>query len=129
MNLAIQGGFEAYVWAALWQVALGGLQAGGPPFRAKTAVDHWSSRLQHAVSLVGSAVSWIAWGLSVRVGIHDGLLAGVVFGIFSFAVNVLTLLELHRSMGRHAMAVQAVAFLAMPALAYKTLGALGIFIQ
>lgn len=128
MNLAIQGSFEAYVWAALWQVALGGLQSGGPPLNPQAVADNWIARLQFAISLTGSAVSWVAWGLSVWVGMRDGVAAGVVFGVFSFAVNVLTLIELHR-LNRHLLTAQVISFLAMPAFAFQTLSALGLLSQ
>lgn len=85
MSLTIQGSFEAYIWAALWQVALGGLQSGGPPFNQQLAAESWTDRTQLAASLMGSAVSWVAWGLSVWVGMRDGLAAGILFGVFSFA--------------------------------------------
>jgi hypothetical protein len=125
MSVAIQGSFEAYIWAALWQVALAGLQSGGPLFNPSAADDGWVARLQFAASLMASAVSWAAWGLSVWVGMRDGLSAGVVFGIFSFAVNVLTLIELHR-LKPPALTVQLVGFFTMPLFACQTLNALGV---
>jgi len=128
MNLAIQGSFEAYVWAALWQLALGGLQSGGPPFNAEAATENWTARIQYAASLMASAVSWVAWGLGVWVGMHYSIAAGVLFAAFSFIVNVLTLIEAHR-FNRHVIAFQLLGFLAMPIFAFKTLSALGLFAQ
>lgn len=124
MSLTIQGSFEAYIWAALWQVALGGLQSGGPPFNQQLAAESWTDRTQLAASLMGSAVSWVAWGLSVWVGMRDGLAAGILFGVFSFAVNVLTLIELNR-LRVDMRATQAISFVAMPLFAFQTLNALG----
>jgi len=126
MNLAIQGSFEAYVWAALWQVALGGLQSGGPPFNPKATADNWTARLQYAASLMASAVSWVAWGLGVWIGMHYSIAAGILFAAFSFGVNVLTLIEMHR-FDRHVIAFQLLGFFAMPFFALKTLSALGVF--
>lgn len=94
--LAIQGSFEAYVWAALWHVTLGGLQAGAPALFSETVADNTAALLRYAVSLTGSVLSWCAWGLSLWVVKHDGFAAGILFGIFCFFVNALTLIELHR---------------------------------
>jgi hypothetical protein len=110
MSLAIQGGFEAYLWATLWQIALGGLQIGALPTDPRRAGDELASRMQKAISFLGSAVSWGAWGLGVWVTIHSGLLAGVVFTALSFGVNVATIIELHR-MRRDPVATQIAAFL------------------
>lgn len=126
MNITIQGSFEPYIWAALWQATLGGLQAGGPSFSARSANDDVVARLQYAVSLTGSAVSWAAWALSVWVGTHDSVTAGIVFGVFSLAVNVLTLIELHRA-PQHAVMAQTGSFVLMPFFAFMTLSSLGIF--
>lgn len=125
MTLAIQGSFEAYIWAALWQVALAGLQSGGPPFNARAAADDWIPRLQYAASLMASAVSWVAWGLGVWIAMHISVAAGILFSGFSFAVNVLTLIEL-RQFARYFPAVQITAFLLMPVFALETLSCLGI---
>jgi hypothetical protein len=107
-------------------VALGGLQAGGPAFNpnASQAAD-WLSRVQYAVSMMGTAVSWIAWGLGVWVAMRYGILAGFVFSGFSFVINMITIIELHRWRA-HALAVQALGFVAMPIFAVKTLAALGV---
>lgn len=126
MNLTIQSSFEAYVWAALWQAALGGLQAGGQPFNPKLESDDWRSRVQCAISLMGSAVSWFAWGLGVWVAMHVGVLAGIVFTLFSLAVNVITIIELQRRRP-NPVVVQALSFVVMPIFAAKTLSALGVF--
>jgi hypothetical protein len=96
MSLAIQGGFEAYLWTTLWQIALGGLQAGALSFEPRLAGHDLASRMQKAVSFMGSTVSWGAWGLGVWVAIHSGLLAGMVFTALSLGVNVATIIELHR---------------------------------
>lgn len=125
MTLAIQGSFEADVWAALWQVALAGLQSGGPPFNSRAIDDDWIRRLQYAASLMASAVSWVAWGLGIWVAMHASVAAGIVFGVFSFAVNVLTLIELHR-FARYVLMAQTVGFLAMPVFAFETLSSLGV---
>src|ERR1700735_201209 len=63
MSLAIQGGFAAYLWVTLWQFALGGLQAGALPTDPRRVGDELASRRQKAVSFMGGAVSWGAWGL------------------------------------------------------------------
>jgi hypothetical protein len=94
----------------------------------QAVADNWIARLQFAVSLMGSAVSWVAWGLSVWVGMRDGVAAGVVFGVFSFAVNVLTLIELHR-LKRHLLTAQVLSFVMMPVFAFQTLSALRLFSQ
>jgi hypothetical protein len=125
MNLTIQGSFEAYVWAALWQVALGCLQSGGPPLNPQATIETWIGRLQYAASLIANGLSWIVWGLSVWVGVREGVVAGVVFAAFGFAANVLTLVELHR-FNRYVMTAQIAGFFAMPLCAFKTLRALGI---
>jgi hypothetical protein len=125
MNLAIQGSFEAYVWAALWQMSLGGLQAGGLSIDAKAIATSWQSRLQYAASLTGSAVSFMVWGLAAGVVVRDGLGPGILFGVFSFSANVLTVIELKR-VNRCAAVIQIVGFFLMPLFAMKTLAALGV---
>jgi hypothetical protein len=128
MSLAIQGGFAAYLWATLWQIALGGLQAGALPTDPRRVGDGFASRMQKAVSFMGSAVSWGAWGLGVWVTLHSGLLAGLVFTALSFGVNVATIIELHR-VRRDPVATQIVAFLTMPFFAFETLSAIGVPVQ
>jgi hypothetical protein len=128
MNLAIQGSFEAYVWAALWHVSLGGLQAGALSIDVKAITDSWEARLRYAASLTGSAVSFMAWGLAAWVLVRDGVAAGIFFGVFSFAANVLTLIELKR-VGRYDAIAQMVGFFLMPIFALKTLIALGVLIR
>jgi hypothetical protein len=127
MNLTIQGSFEAYVWAALWQMSLGFLQAGGI-VDVKAIADNWQPRLQFAASLTGNTISLVAWGLAAWVIMRDGVAAGILFGVFSFAANVLTLVELQR-VGRYTTVVQIVGFFVMPIFALKTLGALGLFVH
>jgi hypothetical protein len=114
------------VWAALRQVALAGLQAGGPALnpRAGDANDSLS-HLQYAVSLMGTAVSWMAWGLGVWVAMRFHIMAGLMFSVFSFAVNVVTVIELHR-WRPDPLKVQALCFVLMPIFAVKTLAALGL---
>jgi hypothetical protein len=128
MSLAIKGGFEAYFWATLWQIALGGLQAGALPIDPRRAGDDLASRMQKAVSFMGSTVSWGAWGLGVWVAIHSGLLAGVAFTALSFGVNVATIIELHR-VRQNPVAAQMAAFLTMPFFAFETLLAIGVPIR
>jgi hypothetical protein len=125
MSLAIQGGFEAYVWATLWQIALGGLQAGTLPPDTRRTGDDITARIQSAVSFMGSAVSWGAWGLGGWVAIHSGLLAGLVFTSLSFGVNAVTIMELHR-VRQNLLAIQTMAFLIMPFFAFETLLAIGL---
>ena len=125
MSLAIQGSFEAYIWAALWQVTLGALQAGGPLFNPRAEGSNWIARLQQAVSLMGSAISWAACCLGVWVAIHESVSAGLLFFGFSIAVNVLTLLEI-RSFSQHATIAQFLAFLVMPIFAFMTLNTVGL---
>jgi hypothetical protein len=119
---------EAYLWATLWQITLGGLQAGALPIDPRRAGDDLASRMQKAVSFMGSTVSWGAWGLGVWVAIHSSLLAGVVFTALSFGVNVATIIELHR-LRQDAVATQIAAFLTMPFFAFETLWAIGIPVQ
>ena len=81
MSLAIQGGFVAYLWATLWQIALGGLQAGALPLDPRGAEHDFASRMQKAVSFMGSAMSWGAWSRgSLRAvgwgGVHGAKLRG-----------------------------------------------------
>jgi hypothetical protein len=126
MTLAIQSSFEPYVWAALWQAALAGLQAGGPALNSRAGdASDWLSRLQYAVSLMGTAVSWMAWGLGVWVAMRFDVVAGVVFTAFSFAINVIAVIELHR-WRPNPLKTQALCFVAMPIFAVKTLAALGV---
>ena len=128
MTVAIQSSFEPYVWAALWQVALAGLQAGGPALNPRSGdANDWLSRLQYAVSLMGTAVSWMAWGLGVWVAMRFHIVAGLVFSAFSFAVNVVTVIELHR-WRPDPLKVQALCFVLMPVFAVKTLAALGLIL-
>ena len=77
MSVAIQGGFEAYLWAALWQIAMGGLQAGALPLDPRGAEHDFASQMQKAVSFMGSAVSWGAWSLG---GLGRGSLRAVGWG-------------------------------------------------
>jgi hypothetical protein len=125
MNLTIQGSFEAYVWAALWQAALACLQSGGPPLNPQATIETLTGRLQYAASLMANGLSWVVWGLSAWVAVQEGLIAGVVFATFSFTANALTLIELHR-FNRYVLPAQIVGFFAMPLCAFKTLSALGI---
>lgn len=124
-SLAIQGGFQAYVWAALWQIALGGLQAGTLQFDPQHPRDGLGAQLKRAVSFMGSAISWGAWGLGVWVAAHSGLLAGVAFTSLSFGVNVVTIIALHR-VRQNLVVTQVAAFLGMPFFAVETLLAIGV---
>jgi hypothetical protein len=128
MSLAVQGGFEAYLWATLWQIALGGLQAGALPIDPRRAEDEFASPMQKAVSFMGSTVSWSAWGLGVWVTIHSGLLAGVLFTALSFGANIATIIELHRAR-QDPVATQIAAFLTRPFFAFETLSAIGVPVQ
>lgn len=126
MTLTIQGSFEAYVWAALWQMTLGVLQSGAPPFHPQFSSHGLVTRLQHAAGLMGSAVSWVAWALGIWVGMRDGILAGVAFSVFCIATNVVTLVEMRR-FRQNVMAAQIIGLVAMPVFASMTLNALGVF--
>ena len=125
MSLAIQGGFVAYLWATLWQIAMGGLQAGALPLDPRGAEHDFASRMQKAVSFMGSAMSWGAWSLSAA---HSGLLAGVAFTALSFGVNMATIVELHR-MRKGPIVTQTAAFLTMLFFAFETLLAVGVPVQ
>jgi hypothetical protein len=125
MSLTIQGGFEAYVWAALWQVALGGMQAGASSLDPRRSRDGLGARMQNAVSFIGSAISWGAWGLGVWVALHSGMLAGVAFTSLGFGINVVTIIELRR-VRQNLVATQIAAFLVMPLFAFETLLAIGV---
>ena len=128
MSLAIQGGFEAYLCATLWQIALGGLEAGALPLDPRGAEHDFASRMQKAVGFMGSAVSWGVWSLGDLVANHSGLLAGVVFTALSFGANVATILELDR-MRKGPVVTQIAAFPTMPFFAFETLLAVGVPVQ
>ena len=124
MSLTIRGSCEAYVWVALWQVSLGCLQSGAALTNADPLLENWSGQLQYTVGLVATGLSWAVWGLSAWVGVHHGLIAGIVFAAFSAAANAWTAIELRRFQS-YAMYAQVAGLLVMPLCAFNTLVTVG----
>lgn len=92
MVVVIAGGYTAYLYLALLQVALAFLQQPGSVHSGESSRGA-SSKLAgdqyHALArAIGSLLSWLSWLLSIYVGYRFSVLSGMAFFALGFAASV-----------------------------------------